>query len=56
MDFYHIDEKYIKFLQQYEKQKRGITKVPNIKYSDHNKFAFGAVMKINDIHYYVSVS
>ena len=56
MDFYRIDEKYIKFLQQYEKQKRGITKVPNIKYSDHNKFAFGAVMKINDIHYYVSVS
>ena len=55
MDFYRIDEKYIKFLQQYEKQKRGITKVPNIKYSDHNKFAFGAVMKINDIHYYVSV-
>lgn len=37
-------------------KKRGITKVPNIKYSDHNKFAFGAVMKINDIHYYVSVS
>ena len=25
MDFYRIDEKYIKFLQQYEKQKRGIT-------------------------------
>ena len=49
MDFYRIDEKYIKFLQQYEKQKRGITKVPNIKYSDHNKFAFGAVMKINSI-------
>lgn len=56
MDFYRIDEKYNKFLQEYEKQKRGITKVPNIRYTDRNKFAFGAVMKINNMNYYVSVS
>ena len=56
MDFYYINENYIKFLQNYEKEKRGITKVPNIRYSDRNKFAFGAVLQINDINYYVSVS
>ena len=52
MDFYHIDEKYIKFLQQYEKQKRGVTKVPNIRYTDRNKFAFGVVMQINGMNYF----
>lgn len=56
MDFYRIDEKYNSFLQQYEKEKRGITKVPNIKYTDRNKFAFGAVLEINGVKYYVSVS
>ena len=56
MDFYRIDEKYNRFLQDYEKEKRGVTKVPNIRYTDHNKFAFGAVMQVNGINYYVSVS
>lgn len=56
MDFYRIDEKYNKFLQRYEKERRGFTRVPNIKYTDRNKFAFGAVMQINGMNYYVSVS
>lgn len=56
MDFYRINEEYIKFLQRYEKNKRGVTKVPNIRYTDRNKFAFGAVMQVNGINYYVSVS
>ena len=56
MDFYRIDESYNKFLQEYEKAKRGITKVPNIRYSDRNKFSFGAVLEVNGIKYYVSVS
>lgn len=56
MDFYRINEDYNKFLQKYEKSKRGVTKVPNIRYSDRNKFAFGAVLKVNGINYYVSVS
>lgn len=56
MDFYRINEEYIKFLQRYEKDKRGVTKVPNIRYTDRNKFAFGAVTKVNGINYYVSVS
>lgn len=49
MDFYRIDENYNQFLQRYEKEKRGVTKVPNLKYADRNKFAFGAVMKVNGI-------
>jgi protein AbiQ len=56
MDFYRINEEYIKFLQEYEKEKRGVTKVPNIRYADRNKFSFGAVMQVNGIKYYVSVS
>lgn len=56
MDFYRIDESYNQFLQEYEKANRGFTKVPNIRYTDRNKFAFGAVMEINGIKYYVSVS
>lgn len=56
MDFYRINEKYNQFLQKYEKEYRGVTKVPNIRYTDRNKFAFGAVMQINGMNYYVSVS
>lgn len=56
MDFYRINEEYNKFLQKYEKSKRGVTKVPNIRYSAQNKFAFGAALKVNGINYYVSVS
>jgi len=56
MDFYRINEEYNTFLQRYEKEKRGITKVPNIRYTDHNKFAFGAVMQVKGINYYVSIS
>ena len=56
MDFYRIDEKYNQFLQRYEKEKRGVTKVPKLKYADRDKFAFGAVMKVNGINYYVAVS
>lgn len=56
MDFYRIDEKYNIFLQEYEKKYRGITKVPNIRYTDRNKFSFGAVLVINELKYYVSVS
>ena len=52
MDFYRINEEYNKFLQRYEKEKRGVTKVPNIRYTDRNKFAFGAVMQVNGMNYY----
>lgn len=56
MDFYRINEGYNRYLQNYEKENRGITKVPNIRYTDRNKFAFGAVLQVNGMNYYVSVS
>ena len=56
MDFYRINEAYNRFLQEYEKKKRGVTKVTNIRYTDRNKFAFGAVLQVNGMKYYVSVS
>ena len=56
MDFYYIDEEYNTYLQNYETERRGITKVPNIRYRDRSKFAFGAVLEVNGINYYVSVS
>ena len=30
MDFYRINEDYNRYLQSYEKENRGVTKVPNI--------------------------
>ena len=56
MDFYRINEEYNQYLQKYEKENRGVTKVPNIRYTDRNKFAFGAVMQVHGMNYYVSVS
>ncbi|WP_373211931.1 type III toxin-antitoxin system ToxN/AbiQ family toxin [Ruminococcus sp. 5_1_39BFAA] len=56
MDFYRVDKEYTKFLQKYEKEHRGTTKVPNIRYADRNKFAVGTVLKVNNINYYVLVS
>lgn len=56
MDFYRINEEYSRFLQRYEKERRGVTKVPNIRYTDRNKFTFGAVMQVNGVNYYVPVS
>ena len=52
MDFYRINEEYNQYLQRYEKEKRGVTKVPNIRYTDRNKVAFGAVMQINGMNYF----
>ena len=40
MDFYRINEEYNRYLQKYERENRGVTKVPNIRYTDRNKFAF----------------
>ena len=56
MDFYRINEEYNRYLQKYEKENRGVTKVPNIRYTDRNKFAFGAVLQVNSMNYYVSLS
>ncbi|MFI3215127.1 MAG: type III toxin-antitoxin system ToxN/AbiQ family toxin [Eubacteriales bacterium] len=45
-----------RFLQEYEIEVRGFSKVPNIRYEDRNKFVFGAVLNINGILYYVALS
>lgn len=47
---------YNQYLQRYEKEKGGVTKVPNIRDTERNKFAFGAVMQVKEINYYVSIS
>ena len=56
MDFYKINEDYNQFLQKYETKRRGITKVPNVRYNERNKLSFGAVLEIKNVKYYVSVS
>ena len=56
MDFYRINEDYNRYLQNYEKENRGVTKVPDSRYTDRKKFAFGAVLQVNGMNYYVSVS
>lgn len=56
MDFYKINEEYCTYLQKYEKEVRGFTKVPNIRYDDRSKFVFGAVLNIKGILYYVALS
>ena len=56
MDFYRIQEDYIEYLQKYETDHRGFTRVPNICYGRGNKFAFGAVLSVNGFSYYVAVS
>lgn len=48
--FYDIDESYIDFLKQYDRQ------VPNIKYDTVNKFVCGIVLQVNGIDYVAPVS
>ena len=48
--FYYIDTEYIKYLQQME------PRVPNIQYSEHDKFVCGIVLKIHDMEYYAPIS
>lgn len=56
MDFYTVDPDYMEYLQDFETEKRGFSRVPNIRYKDRNKFTFGAVLDIGDFHYYVTLS
>ena len=57
VNFYYIKPEYIDFLKRYEKQKRGITCVPNVEYKGKTpKFTYGTVFRVNDINYYAPVS
>ena len=49
MDLYQVDEEYNKFLQDYEREHRGVTKVPNIHYADKNKFLSNKIYAIISI-------
>lgn len=48
--FYHVDQEYITYLQQYE------PKVPNIEYAGHTKFVCGIVLNIHDANYFAPIS
>ena len=48
--FYDIDNSYIQYLKQFDRQ------VPDINYSMHNKFVCGIILNINNINYYAPVS
>ena len=59
--FYYVDDKYVKYLQNVEKSKRGFTTVPNVTYANKTKFLYGVVMTIHlsgeiQIPYFVPVT
>lgn len=50
MQFYYVDKEYINYLRKKE------SKIPNIEYSNRDKFVCGKVLSVGDINYYVPVS
>ncbi len=56
IQFYRVSDEYIDFIKQYEKNKRGFTCVPNLKYANKDKFIYGSVLTVNGISYFVPVS
>ena len=56
IQFYCVSDEYIDFIKQYEKNKRGFTCVPNLKYANKDKFIYGSVLTVNGIPYFVPVS
>ena len=56
INFYNVDKQYIEFLKNFEIQHRGFTCVPNIQYTNNDKFVYGTVLEISNIKYYVPVS
>lgn len=54
--FYFVDEDYIEFLKEKEINHRGFTTVPNVVYSNREKFLYGTVFEIDNINYFVPVS
>lgn len=56
INFYNVDKQYTEFLKNFEIQHRGFTCVPNIQYTNNDKFVYGTVLEISNIKYYVPVS
>lgn len=56
LNFFDVDDKYIKYLQKQEFNKRGFSRVPNVVYNNEQKFLCGIVLLISDFKYYVPVT
>ena len=58
LNFYTADLDYVKYLQNVEKETRGLSRVPNMAYNGKHKqkFLCGVVLQINGIDYYVPVT
>lgn len=56
LEFYYIDESYIKYLKNAELEARGFTCVPNVHYWNTDKFFFGTVLQIDKNCYFVPVT
>ncbi|MCD7950041.1 MAG: type III toxin-antitoxin system ToxN/AbiQ family toxin [Erysipelotrichaceae bacterium] len=54
--FYFVDEDYINFLKEYEIKHRGFTTVPNVVYTNRNKFLYGTVLEVERKKYFVPIS
>lgn len=54
--FYFVNEDYINFLKEKEIYHRGFTTVPNVVYSNREKFLYGTVLEVGEINYLVPVS
>ncbi len=54
--FYHVDQEYIEFLKNAERAVHPKTNVPDVTYSNNQKFMYGAVLSVNGVSYYVPVS
>jgi len=58
LNFYNVDSNYVQYLQKVENEKRGFSRVPNMKYNDKNKqkFLCGVVLQVKNVSYYVPVT
>jgi protein AbiQ len=58
LNFYTVDLDYVNFLKQAEHDKRGLSRIPNMEYSDKHKpkFLCGIVLQVHNNDYYVPVT
>lgn len=58
IDFYYVDPDFIDYLQKFETESRGFTRVPNIRYdsNQNQKFVVGTVFQIGNYKYYAPIS
>ncbi len=51
-----MDNNYISHLKNKEIEQRGFTCVPNVVYSNRDKFLYGSVLQVDGINYFVPIS